>query len=194
MKFILKYFVFVISIGFSASTLSQEVGSKSMEFGTQEEKVAADQATATVHDISREIQGLKSDVIALNTNLRLMEEELLFPSSTQYSVYVSLNVGKYFDLESIKLKFDGKTVTTHLYSPRQRESLIRGGVQKLYMTNLNEGKHVVSAFFTGIGPNGRNYKRAKNFEFVKGKGSQHMEIAIIDDEASQEPLFNIKQW
>lgn len=194
MKFHLKYLVCAISIGFSVLAVSQEVGQKKMEFGTQEEKVAADQATTTVNDISREIQGLKSDVVALNTNLRLMEEELLFPSSTQYSVYVSLNVGKYFDLESIKLKFDGKTVTTHLYSPKQRESLSRGGVQKLYMTNLNEGKHMISAFFTGIGPNGRSYKRAKNLEFVKGKGSQHMEIAIIDDEASQEPLFTIKQW
>lgn len=194
MMFILKYFLFVITIGFSLSTVSQEVGQKSMEFGAQEENLAAEEVTSTVHEISREIQGLKNDVVALNTNLRLMEEELLFPSSTQYSVYVSLNVGKYFALESIKLKFDGKTVTTHLYSPRQRESLSRGGVQKLYMTNLNEGKHIVSAFFTGIGPNGRDYKRAKNFEFMKGKGSQHMEISIVDDEASQEPLFNIKQW
>ena len=172
----------------------KEFGSKSMGFGEQEAELAETEATATVHQISRDIQALKGDVIDLNKELRLMEEELLFPSSTRYSVFVSMNVGKFFDLESLKLKLDGKTVTSHLYSPKQREALKRGGVQKLYQTNLNEGKHTITAFFTGLGPNGRSYKRAKEIKVMKGSASQHLEIAIIDDEASQEPLFNIKQW
>jgi len=54
--------------------------------------------------------------------------------------------------------------------------------------------HTVSAFFTGIGPNGRPYKRAATMEFNKGKGSQYLELAIVDDMAKQEPVFSIKQW
>lgn len=123
-----------------------------------------------------------------------MEEELLFPSSTQASIFVSLDIGQFFTLESIKLKLDGKQVASHLYSEKQRQALARGGIQRLHMTNLNNGKHTLSAFFTGIGPNGRPYKRAAELAFTKDQGSQYLELQIIDDTAKQEPIFNIKQW
>ena len=76
----------------------------------------------------------------------------------------------------------------------KREAMMRGGIQKLYITNLNEGKHTATAFFTGIGPNGRPYKRAKNLVFEKGPGAEYLEIAIGDEGASQEPVFRMKQW
>jgi hypothetical protein len=123
-----------------------------------------------------------------------MEEELLFPTSTQATVFVSLDIGKFFTLESVKLKLDDRQVATHLYSEKQRQSLARGGVQRLHMTNLNQGKHTLSAFFTGLGPNGRPYKRASELTFTKGKGSQYIELIIIDDLDKQEPNFVIKQW
>ncbi|HCM05851.1 MAG TPA: AraC family transcriptional regulator [Oceanospirillales bacterium] len=140
------------------------------------------------------MQGLKKSVVDLNKDLQLMEEELLFPSSTQLSLFVSLDIGQYFTLESVKVKLDGKQVVTHLYSERQRQALARGGVQRLYLTNLNLGKHTIVAFFTGIGPNGRPYKRATELEFQKKQGSQYLELAIIDDSAKQEAKFTIKQW
>ncbi len=166
----------------------------SIDFAGEGQAQSSAEALDTVKTLSLEIQALKSRVVSLNKDLRLMEEELLFPSSTQCSVFVSLDIGEFFQLESIKLKIDGKLVATHLYSVKQREALSRGGVQRLHLTNLNEGLHTVSAFFTGIGPNGRPYKRAATLDFTKGKGSQYLELAIVDDLAKQEPVFSIKQW
>ncbi|NRA25124.1 MAG: AraC family transcriptional regulator [Oleispira sp.] len=140
------------------------------------------------------MQGLKKSVVGLNKDLQLMEEELLFPSSTQLSIFVSLDIGQFFTLESIKIKLNDKQVASHLYSEKQRQALVRGGVQRLYLTNLNLGKHKIVAFFTGIGPNGRPYKRATEVEFQKRKGSQFLELAIVDDSAKQEAQFIIKQW
>ncbi|QIZ85750.1 AraC family transcriptional regulator [Bermanella marisrubri] len=148
----------------------------------------------TVKQLSKDIQTLKSSVVDLNKDLRLMEEELLFPSSTRATVFVSLDVGHFFTLEGIKLKLDGKQVASHIYSEKQRQALARGGVQRLHITNLNQGLHTISAFFTGLGPNGRPYKRAAELEFTKNQGSQYIELAIIDDTAKQEALFEIKQW
>lgn len=167
---------------------------KSIQFGADIEKKTADKALTAVKQISKNIQSLKQDVIALNKDLRLMEEQLLFPSSTKFSVFVSLDTGQFFTLESIKLKIDGKLVATHLYSDKQRDALSRGGIQKLYITNLNEGKHAFTAFFTGLGPNRRPYKRAKTMDFEKGPGSGFVEIAIEDNGSLQEPVFEIKQW
>lgn len=167
---------------------------QSIDFAAKAKQESAKQALATVSQLSKEIQQLKSSVVDLNKDLRLMEEELLFPSSTQASVFVSVDSGEFFTLESIKLKLDGKVIATHLYSEKQRQALSRGGIQRLHMTNLNNGLHNVAAFFTGLGPNGRPYKRATELQFTKGKGSQYIELAIMDDYAKQEPVFTIKQW
>jgi hypothetical protein len=167
---------------------------QNIDFSEQKDQQNAQRALDSVKVLSKEIQGLKKSVVDLNKDLQLMEEELLFPSSTQLSLFVSLDIGQFFTLESIKVKLDGKQVSSHLYSDKQRQALARGGVQRLYITNLNLGKHTIAAFFTGIGPNGRPYKRATELEFQKKQGSQYLELAIIDDSAKQEAKFIIKQW
>ena len=37
-----------------------------------------------------------------------LEEKLLFPSDTQVAVFVSMDVGKLFELESVQIKLDEK--------------------------------------------------------------------------------------
>ena len=165
-----------------------------INFAEEAKKKGAQAALQTVKKLSKEIQQLKSEVVDLNKDLRLMEEELLFPTSTQATIFVSLDIGQFFTLEGIKLKLDNKQVASHIYSENQRKALARGGIQRLHMTNLNQGIHTISAFFTGVGPNGRPYKRASEITFTKGKGSQYIELAVIDDLAKQEPTFVIKQW
>ena len=167
---------------------------QNIDFSEQENQKNAQRALDSVKVLSKEIQHLKKSVVDLNKDLQLMEEELLFPSSTQLSLFVSLDIGQFFTLESIKVKLNGKQVASHLYSDKQRQALARGGVQRLYITNLNLGKHTIAAFFTGIGPNGRAYKRATELQFQKKQGSQYLELAIIDDSAKQEAKFTIKQW
>lgn len=144
--------------------------------------------------IAVNIQSLKTDVIELNKDLRKMEEKLLFPSNTRYTIFLSLTTGQFFSLEGVKVKLDGKMVATHVYSDKQRAALSRGGVHRLYVTNLNEGIHSITAFFTGVGQDGRPYKRAANLEFEKGVGSEFLELAINDNGATQEPVFELKRW
>lgn len=167
---------------------------ETIEFAADQQQQSAQQALDTVRSLSAEIQQLKTEIVGLNKDLRLMEEELLFPSSSQVSVFVSLDIGQFFKLESVRLKLDGKQVVSHIYSDKQRSALARGGVQRLYLTNLNLGEHTLAAFFTGIGPNGRPYKRASELGFTKQKGSQFIELSVVDDHKKQEPTFVIRQW
>lgn len=165
-----------------------------IDFGHEKSKQNADKAMGEVQRLSGDIQALKKRVIVLNKDLRVMEEALLFPTNTQFSVFVSVEGGQFFTLEGIKLKIDDKMVSSHLYSAKQRDALVRGGVQKLFITNLSEGKHQITAFFTGIGPNGRAYKRAADLVLDKGKASQYLELSVTDDSARQEPVFAVNQW
>lgn len=184
----------ILSTCLSISAIASQTESTAIEFAADKIEKSNQQALSAVKKISKEVQQLKKGVVELNKDLRLMEEELLFPSSTQYTVFVTLDIGKYFTLEGIKLKIDGKMVSSHIYSEKQRHALSRGGVQKLHITNLNEGKHTVTAFFAGLGPNGRPYKRASSLDFDKDKTSRYIELAVVDNESAQEPEFLIKQW
>lgn len=173
---------------------TKSIANKKTTVRSENDSDATKDASEDIYKVSKNIQQLKQQVIDLNKDLRLMEEKLLFPSSTKYSVFVSMSSGQFFALESIKLKIDGKLVATHIYSEKQRQAMIRGGIHKLYITNLNEGKHTATLFFTGIGPSQRPYKRASTIDFEKGPAGEYLEIAISDDSVTQEPVFGIKQW
>ncbi len=141
-----------------------------------------------------DIQALKQEVIALNRELFVLQEELLYPSGTQVAVFLSLDVGKYFTLDSVQLKVDNKVVTNYLYTERELQALQRGGVQRLYMGNLKAGEHEVIAIYTGKGPNGRDYRRGASHVLVKRLGPSFVELKIVDNTGSEQPDFSIKEW
>jgi hypothetical protein len=92
------------------------------------------------------------------------------------------------------LKIDGKEVADYLYTPREIEALIRGGVQRLHIGNLRNGDHELVAFFTGKGPKGRDYKRGATTTINKGLGPKYVELRIVDQTRNYQPEFDIKEW
>jgi len=145
-------------------------------------------------NLDEEVQSLKQDVLTLNRDLFVLEEDLLFPSSTQVAVFVSLDVGKFFSLDSVQLRVDDKVVSNYLYTEREVEALHRGGVQRLYMGNLKAGEHELVAIYTGKGPHGRDYRRGATHVIKKGLGSKFVELKIVDNSSSEQPDFDIKEW
>lgn len=144
--------------------------------------------------LNERIQDLKKEVLDLNRDLFLLEEDLLFPANTQFSVFLSMDAGKLFQLDSVKLKIDDKLVAAHLYTEREVAALRRGGVQRLYVGNLASGKHEIVAFFTGKGPQGRAYKRATTVVIDKSEDPQFIELKILDDATKEQPQFVAKVW
>jgi hypothetical protein len=144
--------------------------------------------------LDQEVQGLKKDVIDLNKDLFVLQEELLFPSNTQVALYVSMDVGAFFALDSVTIKIDNKVVTNYLYTAREADALLKGGVQQVYLGNLKVGKHELVAFFTGKGPVERDYKRGATITFDKGVGAKYLELKITDRVPKHQPEFLIKDW
>jgi hypothetical protein len=144
--------------------------------------------------LDEQIQGLKKDVVDLNKDLFVLEEELLFPANTQVAVFVSMDVGDFFALDSVTLKIDNHDVSNYLYTPREVSALLKGGVQRLYVGNLKAGQHELVAFFNGKGPHDRDYRRAANIRFEKGVGAKYLELKITDHQRAQQPEFEIKDW
>lgn len=152
---------------------------------------AADPAAVS---LDTRVQDLKGDIIRLNRDLMVLEEELLFPASTQVAVFVSLDVGTFFALDSVQIKLDDKVVANYLYTPAEVKALHRGGVQRIYVGNLRAGQHEIVAFFTGGGTHERDYRRGTTIKFDKGTDPKYIELQIKDATAKLQPEFEVKVW
>ena len=153
--------------------------------------LAAENSAANLDD---KIQTLKKEVMKLNRDLFILEEELLFPTSTQVAVFLSTDVGNYFQLDSVQLKIDDKVVANYLYTKQEREALTKGGVQRLFIGNVKKGKREIVAIFKGPGPNGREYTRGTTHVFEKGSGTKYIELKITDVSQKLQPEFVVKEW
>jgi hypothetical protein len=155
---------------------------------------AAQAAQAADGGLDGRIQDVKGEVIRLNRDLLVLEEELLFPASTQVAVFVSMDVGRLFELESVQVKLDDKIVGNYLYTPLEVQALHRGGVQRLHLGNLKTGPHELVAFFTGKGPHERDYRRGTTLKFEKSTDAKYIELRIKDSSAKLQPEFEVKVW
>jgi len=151
-------------------------------------------AADTTSSLDKNIQSLKKEVLQLNKDLFILEEELLFPANTQFTVFLSMDADTLFNLDSVQLKINDKIIANHLYTEREVKALQRGGVQRLYMGNLPSGKHELVAFFTGIGPNKRDYKRGTKVTLDKTSDPQYIELTISGNTSKQQPEFRAKVW
>jgi len=160
----------------------------------QPAEAAASAPPEEFRSLDTDVQDLKKEVLDLNKDLFVLEEELLFPANTQVAVYVSMDVGTFFNLDSVILKIDDKEVANYLYTAREAEALVKGGVHRIFIGNLKVGPHELVAFFTGKGPHERDYKRGATLKFDKGVGAKYLELKISDRIRKQQPEFIIKEW
>lgn len=152
------------------------------------------EARIEFRSLDEDVQSLKKEVLDLNRDLFLLEEELLFPANSQVAFFISMDVGEYFALDSVNLKIDGKEVSNYLYTQREVDALIRGGVHRMHMENLKVGEHEIVAVFTGEGPNVRDYRRGATVNIEKSIGAKYVELQISDRVSKQQPEFVIKEW
>jgi hypothetical protein len=149
---------------------------------------------AAVAGVDAGMQALKDEVLDLNRELFMLEEELLFPANTQVAVFVSMDVGQFFALDSVQLKIDDKPISNYLYTEREVRALLRGGVHRLYLGNLKTGEHELTAVFTGQGPHARDYRRGATLKVEKGVGAKFVELRISDRQSAQQPEFMVREW
>ena len=144
--------------------------------------------------MQQEMQTLKEKVLQVNRDLFVLEEDLLYPSSTQVNVFVSCDALPYFQLDGVTVKINDRAVGNHLYTERELKAMNRGAVQRLFTGNLPVGEHELVAIVSGVGPEGRDYKRAVSIEFEKASGTKYIELKIEGDNQRQQPTFRLKQW
>ena len=150
--------------------------------------------SASTSSLNADVQSLKKEVLDVNRQLFMIEEDILYPDSTQVTVFLSLDIGKFFDLDSVQLRIDDKIVANYLYTQREVKALKKGGVQQLYQGNLKNGDHEITAFFIGKGPHNRDYKRGVTRTVSKELTPLNVELKIVDNSANEQPDFDLAVW
>jgi len=139
-------------------------------------------------------EALKQQVIELNRELYNFEQKLLHPVDTQISIFLALAPETRFSLDSIELSLDSTLISSYLYQDKELSALRKGGIQRLYVGSLADGKHKLTARFNGQGANSRYFKRKKAMKFAKKQSAKFIQLIVTEDKRTGEPLFKVKQW
>ena len=144
--------------------------------------------------IVKEAEKIKKDIIDLNRRLYQFEENLLYPSNTQLAVFLSYAENTAFILDSVELRLDEKLVSASIYQDTELTALKNGGIQRIYLGSLEDGKHKLTVQFNGQGRNDRYFRRKKALNFVKEEKARFIQLIVTEDRTTSEPLVKVKQW
>ena len=131
-----------------------------------------------IKGLDEQVQEIKSDVLSIAAELNQLEEKLLYPSSTQVAVFVSLADGEIFRLDSVEIRMGGAPVTHHLYTFKELEALQKGGVQRIYTGNIRTGEHDLQVSVIGKSAGGADFRKTENFKVNKDTGPKIVEISL----------------
>jgi hypothetical protein len=117
--------------------------------------------------LDEQVQEIKSDVLAISSELSLLEEKLLYPSGTQVAVFVAVAKGDPMRLDAVRLQIDGQLVAHYIYSFKELEALRKGGVQRIYVGNVTTGDHQLEVLVDGKIDGGADFSHTEHFTFRK---------------------------
>ena len=144
--------------------------------------------------IDQQVEQLKREVLEVTRDLSLLEQELLFPSNTQFAVFVTVQTGSSVYLQSARIQLDGQLADTHLYAEAEIDALRKGGAQRLHLGNLSAGQHKLVATLAGRFAGRREFRRVAELDIEKGLKPVHVELRLTQDGNSTEPVLVVKQW
>jgi hypothetical protein len=155
--------------------------------------LAADVTKEQIKGLDEQVQDIKKDVIDLTADLLQIEEKLLFPSNSQFALFISLADPEDLRLDAIQIKLENKVLAYHLYTFRELEALKKGGVQKIYTGNIRTGEHKLVVSYTAKAASGGEMKRSASYTLVKGVGPRFVEIKIGGSDSGEQGL-EFKNW
>ena len=148
---------------------------------------------ADPRSLDGQVQEIKSDVLGIATDLGNLEERLLYPSSTEIAVFVTIEPEDEFRLDAIKLMIDGEQTTHYIYSFKELEALQKGGVQRLYTGNLPTGEHVLGVTVLGKLENGKDFSSTQSFSVAKDVEPKSIGLVLAGPGLGQTPI-RLTDW
>ena len=128
--------------------------------------------------LDEQVQEIKGEVLSIAADLNLLEERLIYPSSTEISLFIALEKDETFRLDSIEIMLEGKAVAHHIYTFKELEALQKGGVQRIYTGNIRSGRHDLQVSMIGKSSGGSDLEESASYIVDKGVGPKIVEIRL----------------
>ncbi len=154
---------------------------------------AADVTRDQIKGLDEQVQDIKKDVIDLTADLLQLEEKLLYPSNSQFSIFISLEDKEDLRLDAVQVKLQNKVLAHHLYTFSELEAMKRGGVQRIYTGNIKTGDHQLVVQYSAMSSSGAELKHSATYSLQKRIGPKFVEIKIGGDEAGDKGMV-FKDW
>jgi hypothetical protein len=154
---------------------------------------AAQNDQKEMRGLDEQVQEVKSDVLAISSELSLLEEKLLYPSGTEVAVFVALAAGDTMRLDAVRLNVDGQLVAHYIYSFKELEALRKGGVQRVYVGNVTTGEHQLEVLVDGKLDGGADFSRTDHFTFRKEVKPKLVALTLAGPGGSKAPIA-LGEW
>ena len=150
-------------------------------------------ATEAPRELDTALQQVKRDMLGLDEKIRQLTGDGSQPGLETVSVYVSVDADISFQLEKVRLKLDGKTVSEPAFYRTQQQALKRGGAANIHTGILMQGRHRLEAIFIGTGNNGKRaeYREQWNLTQLPGRRSM-VELHLRNATFSQAPAIDMR--
>jgi hypothetical protein len=142
--------------------------------------VSQDLTGESMQSLDGQVQEIKSDVLDISSELRNLEERLLYPSGTQLAIFVAVADQEDFRLDAVKIEIDGELATHHIYSFNELEALQKGGVQNAYTGNVVTGNHELRVTVIGKTDGGEDFSQSDTFAFSKGVKPKTLGLTLAE--------------
>jgi hypothetical protein len=143
--------------------------------------------------LDEQVQEIKSDVLSIAAELSQLEEKLLYPSGTQVAVFVALAEGDQMRLDAVRLQIDGELVAHYIYSAKELEALRKGGVQRIYVGNVETGDHQLEVLIDGKLKGGADFSSTESFTFRKEVKPKLVELKLAGPDSGNTPI-TLEKW
>jgi len=143
--------------------------------------------------LDEQVQEIKSDVLAISSELSRLEEKLLYPSGTQVAIFVALAKGDPMRLDAVRLQIDGQLVAHYIYSFKELEALRKGGVQRIYVGNVATGEHQLEVLVDGKLEGGADFSRTEHLAFRKEVKPKLVGLTLGGPESGNSPI-TLGEW
>ena len=152
------------------------------------------QAARDFRSLDREIQVLKKEVLELNRDLRLLEEDVLYPDDQQLVVFVSPPASAATRINRVTINLGGQLLSQHEYSTKEFAALQKGGVHRLYQGRLETGSHYLDVEIAGRRANGEAFVAETLAKITKRAAPKFLELQLVSGSEGQPPGITVNTW
>jgi plastocyanin len=151
-----------------------------------QDEISSDQQQ--MRGLDEQIQEIKSDSLRMAAELGQLEEKLLYPSGTQVAIFVELAKGDTMRLDAVRLQIDGQLVAHYIYSAKELQALRKGGVQRIYVGNVETGDHKLDVLLDGKLEGGADFSRTGQFTFRKEVKPKLVGLTLAGPRSGNTPI------